>query len=76
MKVWVLEDFVGGGISVYSEDTVITDIPFVATELGYLEGGYDDEREDFMDDLRRAVDRGRGSATIEERLSVALVEVQ
>jgi len=76
MKVWQVEDEDHGETYIYSEDTDILEVPFVKTELSYLVGGYDDEREEFIASIENAKKRGRGSAHIEERLHVELVEVR
>ena len=76
MKVWILEDFSHGETDVYPEDTDVLSIPFVTTELSYLVGGYDDELAEFKADLARAKERGRGSATIEERFTIELKELR
>lgn len=76
MKVWLVSYDSYGEVDVYSEDTDITKIPGVETELSYLDGAYEDERESFLSDFARAKARGAGSCSIEERLSCELVEVK
>lgn len=76
MNVWLVHLESYGEVQVWSEDTDITETPSVKTELGYLEGGYEDERAGFIDDVKRAVAHGSGEASIEERLWVELVEVR
>lgn len=76
MKVWLVQNTSNGGVSVYSEATDVAEIPFIKTELGYLEGSYEEEREDFLADVKRARERGYGQAVIEESLSVQLMELQ
>jgi hypothetical protein len=75
-KVWVLEDFEHGETDVYSEDTDILELPFVKTELGYLDGGYEDERDQFLADIQRAKERGYGEAYIEERFGLELKDLR
>jgi hypothetical protein len=76
MKVWVLKYLEYGSISVFAENTDILEVDAVKDELSYLEGGYEDERDDFIASVSNARKRGYGSAEIEERLSVELVEVR
>jgi hypothetical protein len=75
MKVWLVHDDDIGGTTVYNEGADIIQTPFIKRELGYLVGGYEEEREEFIADVQRARDRGRGSAHIEDRLYVELVSV-
>jgi hypothetical protein len=65
-----------GEVDVYAEDTDVLEIPYVKEELGYLSDGYEDEKDEFLRDVERAKTRGTGEATIEERLSLELVEVR
>lgn len=76
MKVWVINHFDYGDIYVYSEDTDILRVPVVERELGYLEGEYEDEREEFLRDIKVTLKHGCGEATIEERIRVELYEVE
>jgi hypothetical protein len=75
MNVWVLNHDSYGDVSVWSADIDPRQIPLVKDELSYLVGEYDDELEDFNNDVERAIQRGHGSARIEERFSVELTEV-
>lgn len=76
MKVWKVTDHTSGEAAVYAEDTNILDIPVVSIELSYLSGGYEDERDEFISDIANARIQGRGSAYIEERLNVELVDIR
>ena len=76
MKVWLLHMESYGEVDVFSEDTDVLEIPFVKTELESLDGGYEDERDDFIADVDRARNRGTGRATIEERFTIELTEVK
>lgn len=76
MKVWILNYLEYGSVSVYDGMTDVLNIPAVKTELGYLEGGYEDERDQFIADVARAQKAGRGSAEIAERLVIELQEVR
>lgn len=76
MKVWVINDYEHGDVSVVGFDTDILEIEPVKTELSYLVGGYEDERDEFIADVERMRKTGRGSAGIEERFSVELQEVR
>jgi len=73
MKIWKVTFENSGETELYSEETDILSMPEVAIELGYLEGAYEDEREEFIQDVRNAQRRGYGSATIEERVYAELV---
>lgn len=75
-KVWLVEYLEYGDVSVYSDDCDPTDIQSVKTELEYLDNdSYRDEHDAFLDDLDRVIRRDGGSAEIEERIRVSLVEV-
>ena len=74
MKVWVLRDHYEE-VTIYDGDIDVTQIPYVATELGYL-GEDSEERDEFIGDVFEAMVRGRGEASIEERFSVSLVEAR
>lgn len=69
--VWVLnhEDH---GVETYSGDTDPFEIPTVQDELGWLEGGYEEERDEFIDTVQRAIRKGYGTAYIEERFTLEL----
>lgn len=71
MRVWVLRDHYDE-ISVYSEDTNVLEINYVKDELNSLRGGYEDERNEFIDDYAN----GRGRLEVEERFVIELVEVR
>lgn len=75
MQVWLVKNVDVDEVEVFAEDVDILELPEVVEELGYLEGAYDDEREQFIHDIKRAKQRGGGSAEIEERLLVELVDV-
>ena len=75
MKVWILNHESYGDVSVWDADTNVFQIPLVRRELEALEGRYDDEIESFRNDVTRAVIRGYGDASIEERFSIELDEV-
>lgn len=68
--LWILEMTDVGETDIVEGD--ILENHFVQTELGYLTGGYEDERDEFLADVERAKRIGRGSATIEERMTVTL----
>lgn len=72
MKVWVI-DF--EGVEVYNGGLNPLDIPFVKDELSYLLGGYQDEYDKFVADVKNAVDRGCGEAIVEERFTISLQDV-
>ena len=76
MRVWVLEDFEHGETDIYPEGTDVLEIPFVKDELSYLVGGYEDERREFILDVVKAIEKGQGSATIEERFTIELKEMK
>jgi hypothetical protein len=76
MRIWLLHMESYGDVAPYAEDTNILEIPFVKTELGYLDGAYEDERDQFIKSVERARERGSGEAGIEERFWVELVEVR
>lgn len=71
MKVWVLTDHYEE-TSTFAEDTDVLEIPYVKDELSYLDGGYEEERDEFIADIDRIRTRGRGTASIEERFSIEL----
>lgn len=74
-NVWLIEDLDHSEVSVYSGHVDVAEIPFVKAELGYLEGAYEDERDEFISDLNRAVAKGFGEAVIEERVRATLTKV-
>lgn len=77
MKVWIFDYFEYGDVSTYSEDTDVLALPAIATELSYLDNdAYRDEHDNFIADVNRARERGRGEACIEERLRLTLEEVR
>lgn len=76
MRLWLIVHHDYGDITAWSEDTNIIEIDMVAQELKYLEGAYEEERDNFLDDIISARERGCGQACIEERLSVELVEIR
>lgn len=75
MKVWLIHQESYGEVSVYSEDTDIMNTATVVSELEYLVGGYQEEADEFAADISRMKNTGRGTASIEERIRVELVEV-
>ena len=75
MKVWVLHHLDYGYTDVFAEDTDVLEIPAVKEELSWLTGGYEDEREEFIEQIERIKRQGRGSAHIEERFDIELQEV-
>lgn len=76
MKVWVVNDYSHGEITVLAESTDPLEFNFIKDELSYLEGGYEDERDDFIADIASIKRNGRGRAAIEERFDVELVEAR
>ena len=75
MNVWVLTDHYDE-VRVFSEDTDLTEVPYIKQELSYLTEAYEEERERFLSDIKRAKRRGYGSAALEERFRLELVEVE
>lgn len=75
MKVWIVEYLEFGAVSVWDTQTDPVEIPEVKTELSYLDG-MESVREDFLDDLIRAIAQGYGEAEIPERIRVTLVDVR
>lgn len=75
MKVWLLHMDSYGEVDVFSEDTDVLEIPFVKEELSYLDGAYEDERDDFIAEIERIKKRGSGDAAIEARFVIELTEV-
>lgn len=71
MKIWLINTDDGDTYTLRGDENLLED-SYVATELSYLDGGYEDERDEFIADVERAVRRGRGSARIEERFDVEL----
>lgn len=75
-KVWVFYHQSYGETTIFSEDSDMLKAHQVTSELEMFKEDYPDEVEVFIDDYNRAKRRGRGYATIEERFSLELVEVQ
>jgi hypothetical protein len=69
--IWVLTH-TDHGVDTYSGDTDPLTIPTVEEELEWLEGGYEDERDQFKADVASAIKRGHGHAEIEERFTLEL----
>lgn len=76
MKVWVFYHHSYGETTIFSEDSDMLKAPQVVSELDMFKEEYPDEVEVFVDDYNRAKKRGKGYATIEERFSLELVEVE
>lgn len=78
MKVWTMYHHSYGEIHVLSEDSDLLKYRPIASELEMLEGDeyLEEERAEFIYDLDRIKARGYGTASIEERFDVELVEVE
>lgn len=73
MKVWVLRTEGGNGdVFLYAETVDILSVPYIKSELGNHDGGYEDERDEFISDVENALRRGRGTAVIEDRFTLEL----
>lgn len=76
MRVWTMYHHSYGEIHVLSEDSNVFNYGPISRELDALENGYEDERDDFIEDVERIKRFGRGRTGIEERFSLELVEVE
>lgn len=77
MRVWVVHHEDYGDTEIWTEDTNVLEIPMVKDELEMLGGDYQDEHDQFVEDIERIRRLGSiSSAYIDERLDVRLVEVQ
>jgi hypothetical protein len=77
MKVWVVHHEDYGDTEIWTEDTNVLEIPMVKDELEMLGGDYQDEHDQFVEDIERIKRLGNiSNAYIDERLDVRLVEVK
>lgn len=72
MKVWVLHMESYGEVSIHAESTDVAKIPYIEEDLSYVSGK---ERDDFLASVERVRTAGSGTASIEERFFIELVEV-
>lgn len=76
MKVFVVKHIDHGFVELYTLDTDLTKIKWINQELENLIPSYQDERDEFLADLKKLQAGGRVScAVIEERFIVSVEEV-
>lgn len=78
MKVWTMYHHSYGEIHVLSEGSDLLKYRPISAELEALEGDeyLEEERTEFIHDIDRIRARGYGTASIEERFDLELVEVK
>lgn len=74
MKVWVIKDHYEE-IHLLAGDKDPLKDDYIKDELSYLADGYEDELNDFIQDVKSITSKGYGSAAIEERFEISLQEV-